>query len=57
MSALRREAGRRQGEAQQLGGEPVRHWPSEPVATVGLAGDDGAVIGASALGLEMRVSV
>lgn len=54
VSTLRREDGCRQGEVQQPGGEPARHWPPEPVAKVGLAGDDGAVIGASALGLEMR---
>lgn len=29
------------------GGELVRHWPPESVAKAGLAGCDGAVIGAS----------
>lgn len=48
VSTLRREVGCRQGEVQQSGSEPARHWPPEPVAKVGLAGDDGAVIGASA---------
>lgn len=48
VSFLGREVGG-VGRARQSnwGGEPVRHWPPESVAKEGLAGGDGAVIGAS----------
>lgn len=49
MGELSREGGWGAGRARQSngGGEPVRHWPPESVAKEGLAGGDGAVIGAS----------
>lgn len=49
MGELSREGEWGVGRARQStwGGEPARHWPPESVAKAGLAGSDGAVIGAS----------
>jgi hypothetical protein len=56
VNGLSKEGGRGTGRAR-FSSEPVRHWPPESVAKEGLAGNEGAVIGASVLGLETRVSV